>query len=402
MLGPQVVEVAQDDPFAQRPRDRSRLPRSRKGRARPRPRPRRPRAAAPAPGTRPARWRARPSLSRATVEADLVQLLPGDHPPHVGALAVRGDPGDAGQRAERLRGGHHPVRFPHPVDVRDDAGQLRPHVLAQRGELGPFRRVVGQPVEGETARTQREGLGAPPGPRPRRRRSPGTRRRRRGRAAARRSSPNQRRTARNVSRASSSPGRTCSRTPVSSRTRRMTSSPLVASRSADVANDMSSSTSRRSAVRRASRDDLDKLVGTGVGEGAVAVEQRGQPQRRALARGRLRVRAGVGVDDQQPHRVGTHVQHAEPHASHASCVTCPHRRQGRPSRRASVPASLAGLIATGCSITTWRACAPTTIPGSRDSAVPAPLTARTCSRDRARSPGTGDCRAPARSCCAGA
>ena len=47
--------------------------------------------------------------------------------------------------------------------------------------------------------------------------------------------PNQRRTARNVSRASSSPGMTSMSTPLASRTAARTSSALTASRTADVA-----------------------------------------------------------------------------------------------------------------------------------------------------------------------
>ena len=52
--------------------------------------------------------------------------------------------------------------------------------------------------------------------------------------------PYQRRTARKVSRDSSTPDRTCSWTPVSARTRASTASELVASRTADVANAINS------------------------------------------------------------------------------------------------------------------------------------------------------------------
>ena len=70
--------------------------------------------------------------------------------------------------------------------------------------------------------------------------------------------PNQRRTARKVSRASSSPGITSISTPVRSRTRARTSSPLRASRTAEVAKPasspqpLSSATSTEEATNRVS------------------------------------------------------------------------------------------------------------------------------------------------------
>ena len=63
--------------------------------------------------------------------------------------------------------------------------------------------------------------------------------------------PNQRRTARKVSLASSGPGSTSSLTPVSSRTLASTSSPLAASRTAEVAKASISSAPLSSAIRRA-------------------------------------------------------------------------------------------------------------------------------------------------------
>ena len=60
--------------------------------------------------------------------------------------------------------------------------------------------------------------------------------------------PYQRRTARNVSRDSSTPRSTCSSTPVSLRTRASTSSEFSASRTADVANAISSSQPELTAI----------------------------------------------------------------------------------------------------------------------------------------------------------
>ncbi|CNG75143.1 Uncharacterised protein [Mycobacterium tuberculosis] len=65
--------------------------------------------------------------------------------------------------------------------------------------------------------------------------------------------PNQRRAARNVSRASCSPVRNPSSTPVAARTSAVTSSRLAASRSADVAYGTSSATSRAAAAATDSR-----------------------------------------------------------------------------------------------------------------------------------------------------
>ena len=127
--------------------------------------------------------------------------------------------------------------------------------------------------------------------------------------------PNQRRTARKVSRASASPVSTCRSTPVSARTRSSTSWPLGASRTAEVANgeDVLAAGVLGHAQRLA--DEPHQPVGAGRTDGAVVAQVLGQPQLLLVRGGGPRPRAGVGVDDEQVHRVRTDVEHAQPHAA---------------------------------------------------------------------------------------
>ena len=127
--------------------------------------------------------------------------------------------------------------------------------------------------------------------------------------------PNQRRTARNVSRASSSPDSTCRSTPVSSRTRSSTSAELlrVAHRRRGEREQLVA-VRVPSACRRGAERRPDQRVGARRGEVAALVDVLGQPQHALPRVLRGRLRAAVGVDDQQVHGVRTDVQHAQPHS----------------------------------------------------------------------------------------
>ncbi|CAM5332392.1 hypothetical protein SCALM49S_01371 [Streptomyces californicus] len=140
--------------------------------------------------------------------------------------------------------------------------------------------------------------------------------------------PNQRRAARKVSRASSSPLRTARSTPVSIRTRSSTSSALVASRTAEVANGRTSShplvlgRPERLDDRRHQPVHAERADRTGF------VEEFGEPQLGLVRVRGQRAGAGVGVDHQQVNRVRTDVEDSE---SHTGTLL----RRGAPSVRRS-------------------------------------------------------------------
>ena len=98
--------------------------------------------------------------------------------------------------------------------------------------------------------------------------------------------PYQRRTARNVSRASSSPESTCSSTPVSPATRASTASPFAASRMAEVAKASSSSMPASRAASAALADRGEDRRDALVADGAVGLEVAHEPQHRLVRRGR--------------------------------------------------------------------------------------------------------------------
>ena len=126
--------------------------------------------------------------------------------------------------------------------------------------------------------------------------------------------PNQRRTARNVSRASSSPGEHLEVDAGLVADRGQHLGPFGASRSADVAKASRSSVPWSSATSSACRTDSTSRVAPGVVDAAVVGEVLGQAQLGLVGVGRQRPRALVRVDDQQVHGVRADVEHREPHA----------------------------------------------------------------------------------------
>src|SRR5664280_2112936 len=64
---------------------------------------------------------------------------------------------EPGQRPERLRCGHRPVRSTELHQHRPQRRERRANVLAQRSHLLPPRRIAGQPLAGEPAGAQRQG-----------------------------------------------------------------------------------------------------------------------------------------------------------------------------------------------------------------------------------------------------
>ena len=138
--------------------------------------------------------------------------------------------------------------------------------------------------------------------------------------------PNQRRAARNVSRASSWPDRTWMCASLSSRIWASTSSALAASRTAEVANASSSSTPLSSAIWSASRTKARSCR-------APSSESRVPPSRWSPSRssdfmgvGGGGPRTAVRVNHQEVNRVGAHVQHTE---SHTLTLLGSTRRQDR-------------------------------------------------------------------------
>ena len=121
--------------------------------------------------------------------------------------------------------------------------------------------------------------------------------------------PNQRRQARKVSRASSSPVSTLIATPVPSWTEASTSSPLAASRTAEVAKASSSSTPLSSAICSASSTNSPKLPGDAGRQPVPVVQVIAEMQLGLVGEHRQRPPALMGVDHQEVHRIGADVQH---------------------------------------------------------------------------------------------
>ena len=103
-------------------------------------------------------------------------------------------------------------------------------------------------------------------------------------------------------------------------TRARTSSALVASRTAEVANGSRSSTPLSSATCSASLDGGDEPVDALGADRPVVVEEFGEPQLRLVRVGGQRARAGVRVHHQQMHRVRTHVEDTESHGRNATAA----------------------------------------------------------------------------------
>ena len=129
--------------------------------------------------------------------------------------------------------------------------------------------------------------------------------------------PNQRRTARKVSRASSSPGSTAMRTPVSSATWSRTASQLRASRTAEVANAEHVLRALVLGDDDGVGDELGQRLDPALGDLAV-LEVLGQPQRLLVGVRRQRGRAAVGVDHEEVPGVGADVEDAEAHGAEST------------------------------------------------------------------------------------
>ncbi len=152
--------------------------------------------------------------------------------------------------------------------------------------------------------------------------------------------PNQRRTARNVKRASVSPPSTCRLWPSAASMRAITSAPFAASRTAEVAVASSSSTFSdcRDPARLGDRghQGADALLGDRAVGGEVAHEA----QHGALARGRERPPARAHIGDEQVDGVRADVEDSEAHswsvargARRGGAVRHPTRYDDRDARR---------------------------------------------------------------------
>ena len=210
------------------------------------------------------------------------------------------------------------VRTAEAAELADRTGDLGPHMAAQRLHVRRVRRVARQPAGGQASgaraaatprcrapRRCRSAISSEPPPMSRTSSFPADQ-------------PNQRRAARKVSRASSSPVRTARSTPVSSSTRASTSSALLASRTADVANGSTSSHALVLGGLQRVGDRRDQPVHAVGSDRPVLVEQFGQPQLRLVRMRGQRARAGVRVHHQQMNRVRTHVEDSESHTRHAT------------------------------------------------------------------------------------
>ena len=136
--------------------------------------------------------------------------------------------------------------------------------------------------------------------------------------------PNHRRTARKVSRASSSPGQ--HRDPLAGplvRPRPSTSSELPASRTADVANASMSSLPLSSATAERLGGERGERVDPLLGHGSRVVEVLGEAQRLLVGVRRQRRGTAVGVDHQQVPGVGPDVEDAQPHGSNGTSGLSP-------------------------------------------------------------------------------
>ncbi len=125
--------------------------------------------------------------------------------------------------------------------------------------------------------------------------------------------PNQRRAARNVSRASSWPDSTGMSMPLRSRIAARTSSPLTASRIAEVANATTSSTPLSSAMRSASSTKACSRSAPSLGQAVAVVDVGGEPQFVLVGERGQRRRALVCVHHQQMHGIGAHIEDTESH-----------------------------------------------------------------------------------------
>ena len=208
-----------------------------------------------------------------------------------------------------------PPRGPagRPASPARPAGRSRPaRACAASAPRSGRRRVAGEPVPGEPARAERQrdghvgllvhpaAISSEPPPMS-------------SMSTLPEDQPNQRRAARNVSRASSWPDSTWMCAPVSSRISASTSSPLAASRTAEVANASSSSTPLSSAICSASPTKARSCSAPLVGQPAAVLQVITEPQLGLVGEDRGRPRAVVRVHDQEMHRIGADVQDTESH-----------------------------------------------------------------------------------------
>ena len=148
--------------------------------------------------------------------------------------------------------------------------------------------------------------------------------------------PYQRRTARNVSRDSSTPGQHLQRHPgLRAHPRQHVLGVLgVAHRRGGEGHQLGAAGAGGDLGELV--DGGDQLVGAPAGELAGAVDRLGQPQRGLGRAHRRRMPAAAGVDHQQVNRVATHVEHAQSHAlnlARAAPGEVPVAQLGSTSRR---------------------------------------------------------------------
>ena len=250
---------------------------------------------------------------------DVADVRQRQGPGGVGALGAGRGAGDPGQRAHRLAGADRPVGGTGLGEVAQHAGDVRPDLLAQGPDLGRVRRVLGlQRRAGEPAGAERQaergvGLLVQPGGQLQRAAADVDHEQPPAGPAepAARGEEGQPR----LVLAARAPG---GRPPSRPSTRARTSSPLGASRIALVAKARRSSTPWSSATVRHSWVNCTSASAPARVDPAVRLDVLGQPQLDLVRRRRQRVAADVGVDDQQVHRVGSHVDDPESHGSNVA------------------------------------------------------------------------------------
>ena len=274
------------------------------------------------------RGSARPRAASASSSASIVEqlgdpLAAGRRAPSVAAderaVARRRGAADPGQRAERLRGRDRVVGRARAQQVPGVAGDLGADLLAQRRGSPRRRASVARSARGPAAPrpsgSDQATSGASSAP-PAISSEPPPMSKTASRPA---DQPNQRRTARKVSRASSSPGSTsivdAGRVARRGRARRRS---CAASRTAEVAKPSISSQPLSSATTTRVGDELGERLDARLGDRAVVVEVLGEPQRLLVGVRRQRGRAAVGVDHQQVPGVGADVEDAQAHGPNAT------------------------------------------------------------------------------------
>ena len=228
-----------------------------------------------------------------------------------------------------------PVGRAGPDDTRRATRAiLGPDLLAQRLDVRRVGRVAGQHLPGEPAGAQRQAETAASGSSSRPAASSSEPPPMSSTSSRPLDQPNQRRTARKVSRASSSPSSTWSVDPGLVAHPRQDR--LAVGRLADRAGGEGEEVLHALVLgdRQALLGELRPARRRRPGRCCrPAVEVLGQPQLDLVRRRRQRVAADVGVDDQQVHGVGSHVEDPESHGSNVATGAPRPPRQGRPLPR---------------------------------------------------------------------